>query len=170
MPRQNRFTIYDALEKAGYFDLNPANSFSRNPTDGSSLFQGPVEYPKMLYHPEGETRQTVAPELLSTPLGPKEVGEQRELIWQIVNSPAEEKALTSDGWHTHPAKAIRARVEALISRLADEDKLDDKTKAKLLASIPTMSSDQRIKDLEAELARLTAVHSAEAAQRAEDNA
>ena len=168
MPRGNRFTIYDALEKAGYFDVNPANSYARSPTDGSSLYKGPIEYPKMLYHPLGEEKITVQAEVLATPLGPKEVGEQRELIWQIVNTPAEEKAALSEGWHTHPAKAIRARVEAQISRLAEEDKLDDKTKAKLLASIPVMSSDQRIKDLEAELARLTSVHASEAAARAED--
>ena len=84
MPRANRFTIYDALEKSGYFDKNPANTFARDATTGATLFKGPVEYPKMMYHPLGETRVIVAAEVITTPLGAKEVGEQREMLYQIV--------------------------------------------------------------------------------------
>lgn len=167
--RDNRFTIYDALEKSGYFDKNPANSYARDMTDGSTLYKGPVQFPMMLYHPEGSEKIIVPAEIVSTPMGAKEVGEQRELEWKIVQNEAEMKGLLADGWHTHPAKAVRARVELLIAKMTEDGKLDDKTKAKLLASIPTMSSDQRIKDLEAELARLTFTTDAERAARAEDN-
>lgn len=153
--RDNRFTIYDALEKSGYFDKNPANSYARDPVDGSSLYKGPSPYPMMLYHPAGEQRITVAAEVVSTPMGAKEVGEQRELIWQIVPDAASERALRAEGWHDHPAKAVRARIEAHIEGLSAAGKLDEKTRLALLASIPTMSSDQRIKDLEAEITRLT---------------
>jgi hypothetical protein len=166
--RDNRFTIYDALEKSGYFDKNPANSYARDTTDGSSLYKGPVSYPKMFYHPLGEEKITVPAEVISTPMGAKEVGEQRELIWQLANSAAEDKALRADGWWDHPAKAIRARVEAHIERLSEIGKMDDKTRAKLLATIPTMSSDQRIKDLEAEITRLTGQREDEQALRTHD--
>lgn len=155
--RDNRFTIYDALEKAGYFDKNPANSYARDPVDGSQLYKGPVPYPKMLYHPEGEERITVPAEIVSTPMGAKEVGEQRELIHQIVSNEAEDKAAAADGWHDHPAKAIRARVMAHVSGLEAAGKLDPRTKQALLSSIPNMGSTARISELEAEIARLTAM-------------
>ena len=124
MPRENRFTIYDALEKKGYFDLNPANSYARSPTDGSTLYKGPVPYPKMLYHPLGEEKIVVAAEVLSTPMGPKEVGEQRELIWQIVATPAVDKALAADGWQQWGATSDRLGetvdiLEAMESALAE---------------------------------------------------
>lgn len=168
--RDSRFTIYDALEKKGYFDANPANTYARDLTTGASLFKGAVEFPKMLYHPEGAERQTVAPEVLSTPLGPKEVGEQRELIWRIAETPAEEKALRVEGWYDHPAKAVRARVEAYIEKLAEQDELDEKTKTRLLASIPQMGSGQRLADLEKEIARLTEVLKLDGETRAADTA
>ncbi len=162
--RDNRFTIFDAMEKAGAFDSNPANTYSRSPTDGSSLYTGPIEYPKMLYHPLGEEKITVPAELLQTPMGPKAVGEQRELIWKIVNSKAEHDEAIAEGWWDHPAKAIRARVEKLI----DESNLSDAETKALLKTIPVMSSDSRIKDLEAEIERLTNARADEQAARAAD--
>lgn len=167
--RDSRFTIYDALEKAGYFDKNPANTYARDATTGASLFTGAVEYPKMLYHPLGDQKSIVEAEIMSTPMGAKMVGEQRELIWQIVQNPAEEKALRADGWHDHPAKSIRARVEAYIEKMTDQDELDDRTRKALLASIPTMGSNQRIADLEREIARLTGVRQSEEDLKAVDN-
>ncbi len=164
--RDNRFTIYDAMEKAGIFDSNPANNYSRDPTDGHSLYTGPVPYPKMLYHPLGEEKVTVPGEILSTAFGPKLVGEQRELIWQIVNNEAEDVAAAAAGWHDHPSKAIRARIEKLI----ETSQFSEAETAKLLKSIPTMSSDSRIKDLEAEIARLTGAREKEQALREADAA
>lgn len=154
----NRFTIYDALAKNGYFDANPANSYSRDKTTGDSLYQGPVEFPKALFHPEGEERIIVAAEIIMTPMGPKAVGEQRELIFQIVPNKKEEDALRAEGWWDHPAKAVRRRVELFIEK---NEQLPEKEKKKLLGAIPSISSDARIKELERELARLTSAPEAE---------
>ncbi len=156
--RGNRFTIYDALEKAGYFDKNSANTYSRDPTTGESLFTAPHEYPKMLYHPEGEEKVIVPAEIIMTPLGPKSIGEQREMIYKIVGSRVEEEALLADGWHTHPAGGVRKRVELFIEA---SPAISEKEKAKLLGGIPSISSDTRIRELERELARLTAAGAGE---------
>ena len=157
--RDNRFTIYDALEKAGYFESNPANTYARG-ANGENLFKGPVEFPKMLYHPKGEQREIVPGEVLNTPLGAKVVGQQLELIYQIVGSKEEEAQLVAEGWHNHPSKAIRARVEAYIEA---SPKISLAEKTALLRSIPVMSSDDRIKQLELELEKLTAQKASEAA-------
>lgn len=47
-------------------------------------------------------------ETLVTPYGPKEVGEQRELVSRVVQDSEEEEVLRAEGWHDHPAKAIAA--------------------------------------------------------------
>jgi hypothetical protein len=159
MPRENRFTIYDALEKTGLFDQNPANTYARDKTTGATLYAGPVEYPKMLYSPSGEERIVVPAEVISTPMGPKEVGEQKELVHQVVTSREEEEALLTEGWHDHPAKAIKARIEAGIAA----GTLDKSA----LRKIPLMGSDERIKTLEAEIARLTGLRAVDAAARGE---
>lgn len=160
MPSSNRFTIFDALEKAGAFDSNPANTFARDKSTGATLFKGPVEYPKMLYHPEGEQRVLVPGEWIATLNGPKLVGEQKELVWQTVDSLVEENELRSQGWHDHPAKAIRARIEAGVAA--------GTLPHSALKAIPAMSSDQRIKDLEAELSRITASRDDERSRREAD--
>ncbi len=157
MPRANRFTIYDALEANGVFDANPANSFSRDKATGENLYKGPVAYPKMLYHPEGEEKIIVPGEVITTPLGAKMVGEQKELINRIVTSIAEDEEAQAEGWHDHPAKAIRARVELKIA----QGNFNEKETATLLRAIPTMSSSTRIADLEAEIARLQALRESE---------
>lgn len=118
MPKTTRFTIYDVLDSKGVFESNPANAGSRN-HEGLALYAGPVEFPKMMYHPEGKERVVVPAELLMTPIGPKEVGEQRELISQVVNSPAEEKTLADQGWHRHPAAAMAAAGKAAPATGAD---------------------------------------------------
>lgn len=151
MPRDRMFTIYDALEKAGIFDANPANSFSRDKTTGASIYTGPQEYPKMLYHPEGEQQVTVPGEVLMTPFGPKLVGEQKETLWMTVQNPVEEAAAAAEGWHDHPAKAIGARVRNLIA----SSNFTPAEEAKLLKTIPMIVSD-KIKDLEAQIAALLA--------------
>ena len=99
--RAHRFTVFDVMEAQGLFDANPANSTSPD-------FKGPVQFPKMFYHPEGKTRVTQKAEILSTPMGPKVVGEQSELITRLAGDPEEEEALRAAGWHDHPARAIEA--------------------------------------------------------------
>ena len=162
MSTRHRFTIFDVLEQKGYFEANPANPQSRDKTDGRALYTGPVEYPKMLYHPTGQERVIVPAEVIQTPLGPKEVGEQRELVWQIVDSAAADAEAQAEGWWDHPSKAIRKRVELLIEA---NPHFSEKERAKLLKAIPVMSSDTRIRDLEAEIARLTASRDSERSQR-----
>ena len=71
MPRAQRFTVYDAMEAKGLFEANPANQ--------SSSEYKRQDFPKMLYSPTGEMKVIVPAELITTPLGPKFVGEQREL-------------------------------------------------------------------------------------------
>jgi len=135
---RHRFTIFDAAEAAGVFDANPANSFARS-KDGQSLFSGPVEYPKILYHPVGETKIIVNGTAEMTPFGPKYVNEQREMIWKEVKSPEEEKELRKAGWHDHPAKAI---AEGNKSRAPDK-----------VLPVPAISSVQTIAELQAQLAK-----------------
>ena len=98
----NFFTVYHVMDQKGIFDDNPANTSSLE-------FSGPQEFPKMLYHPKGEFRITVPAEILTTPLGPKLVGEQKELIWRVVNSAEEEKALLAEGWHRKPEDSLAKR-------------------------------------------------------------
>ncbi len=156
---KHRFTIYDKMQGDGYFSANPANPDSRDPTTGDSIYQGPVEFPKMLYHPEGEEKIIVPAEIITTPLGPKAVGEQRELIYEIVQNKAEEAVLLAEGWHTHPAPAMRRRVELFIEA---NPEISEKDKAKMLKAIPGVSRVDRVKELEEELHRLTGGKSAPA--------
>ncbi len=133
MARANRrFTVYDMLEENGEFEKNPANTQARDPVTGQSTYAGPVEFPKMMYHPTGETRITVPAEIITTPIGPKAVGEQREIIYKIVNTPEEEKALRDEGWHNRPVAAMA------ISR----------------GEAPPVSKDDQIAALQAQLAQL----------------
>lgn len=141
---RNRFTIYDRMEHDGVFEKNPANSQAKD-QDGHSLYQGPVEYPKMFYHPEGKTKVTVPAEVVSTPEGPARRGEQREILWRLATGPGDEKALREAGWHDHPAKAMAAAgLEA-----------------------PPMGAGERIRELEAQLAE--AQRSARVARGEEDD-
>ena len=125
--RHSRFTVYDVMEAKGLFDMNAANS-------SSPQYQGPVEYPKMYYHPKGLKRVIQKAELLQTPFGPQKVGEQFELISRLANSKADEDRLINAGWHDHPAKAIAASGE----------------------NAPPMTAHGRISDLERQLAIVTA--------------
>lgn len=130
---RNRFTVYDMMEAKGLFDSNPANVGSKS-EDGSMLYKGPQAYPKMLYHPHGETKTLVPGVAELTPWGPRVHGQLDEIIWVLVNSEAEEKKLRLEGWHTHPAHAIAASG----------------------GKAPQISSDTRIADLEAQIAALLA--------------
>lgn len=102
-----RFTVYDVLESKGYFRKNPANLGAQDES-GQALYSGPVQYPKMVYHPKGEERIIQEGEVINTPYGPKVIMQQRELIWRLVNNFEEETEALRAGWHSHPAEAIRA--------------------------------------------------------------
>jgi hypothetical protein len=107
----SRYTVYDAMEAKGVFEANPANAASRDPDTGASLYSGPVEFPKMLYHPSGERRITEQATAVSTPFGPKLLGEKREMISKVVKTPAEEAELLEAGWHKTPQRAMAAAGE-----------------------------------------------------------
>jgi hypothetical protein len=102
-----RFTVFDVMEAKGVFKKNPANIGSQD-ANGAALYSGPVQYPRMMYHPDGKERVIQAGEIVVTPMGPQRIMEQREIIHQIVNNYAEEQAAVAAGWHTHPSNAIRA--------------------------------------------------------------
>lgn len=105
--RSKRFTVYDVLEANGLFEANSANTQAVD-SEGASIYTGPVQFPKMFYHPEGKQRTTVPAEMMVTPFGPKMVNEQKEIIWALARDGGEEQKLRSEGWHDHPAKAIAA--------------------------------------------------------------
>lgn len=124
--RTARFTIYDVLERKGVFDANTANTSS--PQYKKRL------YPKLMYHPKGEERITKAAEMVPTIMGPKFCSEQREIINRTVTSEAEEAVARAEGWHDHPAKALKAAGK----------------------TVPAVGASDRTADLERQIAELTA--------------
>lgn len=116
-PRQNRHTIYDKMEHDGIFDLNSANAYARD-NNGLSTYKGPVEFPKMMYHPKGEVKITRPAEAIATPFGPKLVGEEKQLISKTVNTREEELEALAAGWHSRPRDALKARAEITGEELA----------------------------------------------------
>ncbi len=140
----NVYTVYDVLDKKGYYSRNPANAQSFDPATKESLYKGPVEFPKMYYHPMGERVNTNAGEVISTPLGAKIVGEQWELIHTIVANKAEEMILKAEGWHDQPWKADKAAGR-------DVSKIE---KARASAPMTQGDRDDYIASLEAKLQTL----------------
>jgi hypothetical protein len=124
---RNRFTVFDVLEAQGHFDSNPANI-------SSPQYNGPIEFPKMYYHPTGKMRVIQKAEILNTPYGPQKVGEQQEIIARVVHNAEEEARVKQAGWHDHPAKSIAAGG----------------------GTAPPMTAHGRIADLERQLASLQA--------------
>lgn len=106
--RNKRFTIYDMMEERGVFEANPANADSRG-QDGLPLYKGPVEFPRMVYHPTGEQRISVPAEIIMTPMGPRKVGEQKQLIDKVVSNQIELDEALANGWHKTPAAAVAIR-------------------------------------------------------------
>ncbi len=152
--RQRMYTIYDVMEEKGVFEANPANVNARD-SEGLNAYVK-ANYPKMLYHPKGEEVETHPGEWVETPRGPKLLGQQFALINQIVNGPGEEKKLRDAGWHEHPAKAIKARVELTG-----------------LGVVPPMSPEIRASEMEDELVamreKMAELEAKLAAKAAEEN-
>jgi hypothetical protein len=141
--RSNIHTVFHSMEEKGYFERNPANVDARDQTTGESLFKGPVQYPKMLYHPQGAEKIIVPAEIIVTPMGPQRVGEQRQLVYKVVSSEAEEAALLAAGWHSTPGAAVRVRlkIEGLDPGLAPP-KTADETIAELNAQIASLQAER----------------------------
>lgn len=135
--RANRFTVFDVMEGKGVFEENPANATS-------ARYTGPVQYPRMLFHPKGEMRITQKAEVVRlADQSVERVGEQKELLHKIVHSEEEEKEALAEGWHTHPDKSIVAgggkavlpddkieRMEAEIRKLTAERDAAQRANAK----------------------------------------
>ena len=79
-----------------------------DPNTGKSI----ADYPKMFYHPKGETEVVSQGEVQVTPSGPQLRNAQRRLINKIANNKAEEDELRKEGWHDHPSKAVAAAKKA----------------------------------------------------------
>lgn len=133
--RENRFTVYDVMERKGVFRDNPANAES--PLYGEV---GPVEYPKMMYHPEGAERVVEPAHQEQTNLGIITIPARTEMISRVVKDQKEEEVLASEGWHAHPADAVEASGKPRPATSA----------ANLIADL-----EAKIRKLEAEKARAT---------------
>lgn len=139
--RHHRFTIFDMLEAKGEFEKNPANADSRG-EDGSALYVGPVEYPKMFYHPTGAKREIAGARVEVNAAGqPITIPARFELIYEVAHNSEDETRLRAAGWHDHPAKAIAAGG----------------------GEAPPQSAADRIRELEAELARVKSAPQAKSA-------
>lgn len=139
----NRFTIFDVLEKKGYFRHNPANAGATDPITREVIYKGPIEFPKMLYHPEGKTEEVLlGDQFQNTPFGPIHTNTHHRLIHKIVNSKEEEAAALAEGWHDKPWKAMKAGG-------ADTTKIEA---AQAAAPMAQDAKDDYIRRLEAALA------------------
>ena len=140
----DKFTIYDAMEASGYFVKNPANAGARD-ENGKSLYAGPVKFPMMVYHPQGEERVAVPGTMERTAYGTVELfGEQRELVSKEIASEKELSDALAEGWHKHPAMAIRAGNESW-----------RKEQGLRPVAVPAISAGSLIADLEEKNRRLT---------------
>lgn len=142
--QHNRFTLYDMLENKGYFAGNPANVDSRDEKN-MSLYKGPVEFPKMLYSPKGEMRITVPGVPTATPLGPQLLGEQKELISQVVENKEQEAKLLAAGWHKHPADALIAGGATNVAKPAPAPADLAAENARLLAELAALRAQTEAK-------------------------
>lgn len=137
---RHRYTVYDAMEAAGHFDGNSANADSRDPVSGEGLYKGPVQFPKMFYHPKGEERILRPAEAQATLFGPKMVNEQREIIFEVAQNERDAKRLTAEGWHDHPGDAIAAREgkspppRSPMQTISEKDAEIERLKAKLASA------------------------------------
>lgn len=113
------YSIYHSMEDRGLFETNKANAQAVN-NDGLSIYEGPVQYPKMLYHPKGEMR-CVTQGILVTDRDnrpvfdetgkPKYAGAVYEVKNIVVDSAEQEEEMVKQGWHYTEAQALRANPE-----------------------------------------------------------
>lgn len=143
--RMNKvYSIYHSMEDRGLFETNKANAQAVN-NDGLSIYEGPVQYPKMLYHPKGEMR-CVTQGIMVTDRDnrpvfdetgkPKYAGAVYEVKNIVVDSAEQEEEMVNQGWHYTEAQALRANPETF-------HKAPPKTKAE--------EQEEKIKELEKQL-------------------
>jgi hypothetical protein len=122
MPRNRMnkvYSIYHSMEDRGLFEMNKANTQAVS-NDGLSIYEGPVQYPKMLYHPKGELH-CISQGILVTDRDSRPVFDERGqpkyagAVWGvknvIVESEAQEEEMIALGWHYTEAQALRANPE-----------------------------------------------------------
>lgn len=148
-----RFTIYDVMEEKGLFESNPANVNSRD-GNGMAIYKK-ADYPRMLYHPEGEHKITRPAEPIATPFGPKMVGEQTELINVIVQNEAEEAEFLKKGWHRLPILALRAGAKKRGETLP-EIPTDTVDAVRIEAELKDKAQREELEALRAKIAELEA--------------
>lgn len=122
MPRNRLskvYSVYHAMEDRGVFETNKANAQAVN-NDGLSIYEGPVQYPKMLYHPKGEmvciTQGIMITDRDNRPVF-DELGRPRYAgaVWGMKNmtveSEEQEAEFREKGWHLTEADAMRNNPE-----------------------------------------------------------
>jgi hypothetical protein len=139
------YSIYHAMEDRGVFEQNKANAQAVN-NDGLSTYSGPVEYPKMLYHPKGEeycvSQGIMIVDRDNRPVydekgNPKYAGSVFAIKNRVVDTLEEEETLKAEGWHYTEGDALRANPDKA-------DRAPPKSKVQQQAD--------RIKELEMQLA------------------
>lgn len=129
---QKRFSIFDLMESKGYFKQNSANKDAVT-EHGTPLYRGPQKFPMMLYHPIGEEQIIIPSKKEMTPFGPQETRAVTEVKYTVVHNGEEERQALAQGWHKHPADALKAGGKPY----------------------PARTSEVRVVDLEEELALKT---------------
>ena len=110
------YSVYHRMDEKGIFETNPANADAKD-INGLSLYKGPVEFPKMLYHPEGKLR-VVNEGIVQTdprtnmPLRDEHnnvirTGRVEEVINVLIETAEQEADFLAQGWHRTPAEALR---------------------------------------------------------------
>ena len=109
------YSVYHLMDDKGVFEMNPANAQAVS-NDGLSIYAGPVEYPKMLYHPKGEMEKIVQGIMRTDRDGNPVLDRNGEVqytgtVWgvkhRIVQGETEEQELRDAGWWTTEAEARR---------------------------------------------------------------
>lgn len=153
MPARNRmhkvYSVYHAMDDRGVFEQNKANVQSVN-NDGLSMYEGPVQYPKMLYDPKGELYCINQGIMIVDRDNRPVFDEQGKVkyagsVWGVknivVDNAEQEEEMVKKGWHFTEAQALRANPTSPI-------KAPPKSPAELQA--------ERIADLEKKLAEFEA--------------
>jgi hypothetical protein len=105
--RNKRLSRFDLMEQSGAFAKNPANPDSIS-EDGVPLYKGPLPYPKMMYHPQGEKHEISPGEMALIRGKEVVVGQLFELIYRVVENEEEEAAARAEGWWDTPGESIVA--------------------------------------------------------------
>jgi hypothetical protein len=152
------YSIYHSMEERGLFETNKANAQAVS-NDGLSIYEGPVQYPKMLYDPKG-TLHCISQGILVTDRDSRPVFDERGqpkyagAVWGVKNivveNEAQEAEMVAQGWHYTEAQALRAnpethlkappktQTELQLERIAELEKqlAEANARGKLVASSP----------------------------------